>query len=168
MAGLIQENMSGDELTPEKVNSQIKMPPELQEAYDRVVLAGMKVMFSKATHDKVLKAIQGEGPLAKRLGVGIAGLMAELFKQSNQTIPPQVLIPAGTNLLVQAADFLKRTGAEQVDNQTLGEAMQVMVNTILDMFGIDPMKLRGALDQFDQSRTQQASQQMGAAPEQGA
>lgn len=159
--GLIQDNMQ-EELTPEKVNSQIKMPPELQEAYDRVVLAGMKVMFDKATHSKVMKAIEGEGPLSKRLGVGIAGLMATLFKQSNNTIPPQVLIPAGTNLLMQAADFLKRTGTEPVSNQDIGEAMQVMINTILDMFGVDPMKLRGALDQFDQSRTQQAAQQMGA------
>ena len=160
MAGLIQDNMQ-EELTPEAVNSQIKMPPELQEAYDRVVLAGMKVLFDKSTNAKVMKALDGEGPLSKRLGVGIAGLMATLFKQSNNTIPPQVLIPAGTNLLMQAVDFLRKTGKEQVDNQTIGEAMQVMVNTVLDMFGVDPAKLRGALDQFDQSRSQQAAQQMG-------
>lgn len=161
MAGLIQDNRQ-EELTPDKVNAQIKMPPELQEAYDRVVVAGMKVMFSKETNAKVLKAIEGEGPISKRLGVGIAGLIATLFKQSNNTIPPQVIIPAGTNLLIQAADFLKRSGTEQITNEDIGEALQVMMNTVLDMFGADPQKVVGALDQFDKSRSQQAAQQMGA------
>lgn len=167
MAGIIQNEMEGGDLAADKVNAQIKMPPELQEAYDRVVLAGMKIMFSKETAGKVLKAIQGPGPISKRLGVGIAGLIATLFQQSNKTIPPQVIIPAGTNLLMQAADFLKRSGVEKITDKEIGEAMQVMLNTVLDMFGVDPMKLRTAMDGFDPSKTQAAAQQMqaGAQPQ---
>ncbi len=51
--GLIQENMArpeGDDLDTETIKNNIQMPPELQEAYDRVVIAGMKVMFSKESH----------------------------------------------------------------------------------------------------------------------
>ena len=168
MAGLIQDEMQqgGGELTPDKVASEIKMPPELQEAYERVVLAGMKIMFSKETNEKVIKSIQGPGPIAKRLGVGIAGLIATLFQQSNKTMPPQLIIPAGTNLLMQAADFLKRGNIEKITDKDIGDAMQVMLNTVLDMFGVDPMKMRAALDSFDPSKVQQQGAQPQAAPAQ--
>lgn len=166
MAGLIQENMAGqggDQLTPDVINAQIKMPPELQKAYERVVVAGMKIMFSKETHDKAIRAIEGPGPVDKRLATGVAGLVAELFRQSNGTIPQAVLIPAATNLLGQAADFLRKTGQEQVDDKTLASAMHEMINIILDMFGVDPQKMASALDMFDKSEAaQKVKQQMGA------
>ena len=107
--GLIasQQSPEGrDDLSAEQVSSQIKMPPELQEAYERVVLAGMKMLFDKNTNKLAVKQLQSmEGPLSERLGKSVAGLLAELFRQSNKTMPPQVIIPAGVELLMQAADF---------------------------------------------------------------
>jgi hypothetical protein len=55
--GLIQDKMArpeGDDLDTETIKENIKMPPELQEAYERVVIAGMKVMFSKESHKLML------------------------------------------------------------------------------------------------------------------
>lgn len=159
--GLISDQMQGGELSPEKIRQQIQMPPELQEAYDRVVIAGMKVMFSEATNQKVMNALKGEGPIGTRLGVAIAGLIATLFQKSNKTIPPQVLIPAGVDLLAQAADFIKKSGAEQISDKDVGEAMDTMVQIVLDMFGIDPKKVL-AKTGFDRSNIEQQAQQMEA------
>lgn len=166
MAGIIQNNMArpdGEELTPEAVQQNIKMPPELQEAYERVVIAGMKVMFSKDTHRIMLKEMQKEGPMADRLGKGVAGLMLLLFKESNQTMPPQVIIPAGIELMMQAVDFMRKTGMDKITNKDIGGAMQVLMNTIFEKFGVDPNRFEQMVNQYDNRAVDAAAQQMGGA-----
>lgn len=149
--GLIQENMArpeGDDLDTETIKNNIQMPPELQEAYDRVVIAGMKVMFSKESHKLMLDELQKEGPIAQKLGMGIAGLMLLLFKESNETIPPQVIIPAGVNLLSRAADFIRKSGIDTITNTDIGNAMELMISTILQKFGVSPEQMEQMLNQY--------------------
>ena len=140
-----------DDLSVEKVTEQIKMPPELQEAYQRVVLAGMKMLFDKNTNKLAVKQLQSmEGSLPERLGKSIAGLLAELFRQSNKTMPPQVIIPAGVELLMQAADFIRKSKLEPINNKDIGDAMDVMVTSVLQMFKLDPGKIVQFADQQQQ------------------
>ena len=149
--GLIQKKMArpeGDDINTETIKKNIKMPPELQEAYERVVIAGMKVMFSKESHKLMLDELQKEGPVGQKLGMGIAGLMLLLFKESNQTMPPQVIIPAGINLLSRAADFIRKSEIEKITNADIGEAMEVMISTILQKFGVGPEQMAQMLNQY--------------------
>lgn len=149
--GIIQDKMGrpeGDELTTEAVSKNIKMPPELQEAYERVVIAGMKVMFSKESHRAMLQEIQRPGPLDQRLGKGIAGLMLMLFKESNNTMPPAVMIPAGVKLLMEAVDFLRKSGLEKPSNADIGGGIEIMIATILEKFGVAPDKMAQMLNQY--------------------
>lgn len=165
--GLIQDKMArpeGDELTPEAVKNGIQIPPDMQEAYDRVVVAGMKLMFSKETHRIMLKEMQKQGPLSQRLGRGVAGLMLIMVKESNNTMPPQIIIPAGVELLMQAVDFMKKTDMANPTNEEIGQAMQIMITTILEKFGVDPAKFEQMLNQFDNTNVDAAmQQQMGDA-----
>lgn len=163
--GIIQDSMArpeGEELTPEAVSENIQMPPELQEAYDRVVLAGMKIMFTKDSHKLMLKELQKPGPVGQKLGQGIAGLMLILVKESNNSIPPAVLIPAGIQLMMQAVDFMRKTGMEKVTNQDIGDGMELMIMTLMEKFGASPEKVQQMLNQFDNQNVQAAAQQMGA------
>jgi hypothetical protein len=163
--GIIQQNMGrpeGEELTLENVKKNIKVPPELQEAYERVVIGGMKVMFSKESHQFMLKEMQGQGPVAQRLGQGIAGLMLLLFKESNETIPPEVIIPAGIELLMQAVDFVRETGMGEITNKDIGDAMEIMMRMILEKFGMKPEQFEQVFNQFDNTNVDAAAQQMGA------
>lgn len=163
--GLIQDEMGrpeGDDLTKESVEENIKMPPELQEAYERVVIAGMKVMFSKESHKAMLKELQREGPMDQRLGKGIAGLMLLLFKESNGTMPPAVIIPAGMKLMMEAVDFMRETDLGQPTNAEIGGGMQIMISTILEKFGIAPDKMEQMLNQYSNENIPAAPQQMGA------
>lgn len=160
--GMIQENMArpkGEDLTLENVKKGIQIPPDMQEAYDRVVVAGMKIMFSKETHRIMLKEMQKEGPVGQRLGQGVAGLMLIMVKESNNTMPPQIIIPAGIELLMQAVDFMKKTDMANPTNEEIGEAMQIMINTIMEKFGVDPARFEQMLNQFDNTNVDAAAQQ---------
>ncbi len=164
MAGIVQEKMArpqGDELTPDRVKGEIQMPPELQEAFTRMVIGGMKVMFDQKTHKMMLDQLRQQGPLGQRLGEGIAGLVLLLFKESNQTLPPQVLIPAGIELLMQAVEFLRKSGLEEVTNEDIGEGMRIFITVLLEKFGMSADKLAALAAQYAKS---DIPDQQGAAP----
>lgn len=169
--GLLNQNMgrpqADSNITPESVRRDMNIPPELQNAYERVVVAGMKVMFSKETNKYVLKAIEGEGTNGEKLGNGVAELLIMLFAQSNKTMPPQVIIPAGTELVVQAADFVKKAGLMKVTNQDIGDGIQVMISQVLRAFGADPQKLFQKISQFDSGQVQNIIQQQDQPQPQG-
>lgn len=172
MEGLIQQQ-SQDALTPGAIRSQMHIPANLQDAYQRIVLAGMKVMFDKSTHKLMLEELDGPGTMGEKLGKGIAGLMILLVQQSNGTLPPQLIIPAALELLAHAADFLKKSG-QQVSNEDFGEASQVAISEIMRQFNLDPDKVaaigsRGVESQGQQApQTPQAPQGAHPAPEQPA
>lgn len=149
--GLIQSNQpaeSRDDITPEKIKEGINIPAEFQEAYEKVVAAGMTVMFSKESNKAAIDSIRNQqGPIAQRLGMSIAGLLGMIIKESNNTIPPQVIIPAGVELLIQAADFLRKTKTEEINNQVIGDAMDVMITAVLKAANLDVSKIVGFIDQ---------------------
>jgi len=148
------------DIDPQSVREGMKLPPQLKGAYDKVVLAGMKVMFSQQTHQEFLKEIQGDDLLANRVGKTIAGLMMLLFAESNKTMPQQVMIPAGTELVVQAIDFIQKSGLEPVTNKDVGDAVQVFINLIMKQTqGAQPQQ---APTQPGQPQTPQPSQQPAA------
>lgn len=138
-----------EELSTEKIREKIKMPPELQEAYERVVLAGMKIVFNEKTENILMTQINGPGDTGEKLGKGIAGLMLLLFQESNKTIPPAVIIPAGVDLLVQTAEFLKKGNLVEVAPDDVGQGIEVMVSVLLEKFGGNVQKLTELLNSYE-------------------
>ena len=135
-------------LSPAALREKMVMPDDLKKVYERVVVAGKKIMYSPQTHELMLKQLKSEGAIEKRLGEGIGGLMVLLFKQSNSNLPPTVLIPAGTELLSDAVDYLNESGEESVTDEQMADALLVMVGYLLTKFGVDPNKLGAMLNQF--------------------
>lgn len=175
MVGLVSENMARpdaeDGVDPKQVREQMQFPPELQDAFLRVVTAGMKLMFSKETQAETLKVLDQEGPMSQKLGEGVALVLMTLFLESNKTIPPQVIIPAGIDLVVQAADFVKQAGLAKITNKDIGDGIQVMMANVFKAFNIDPDKVFANIRNADPNQiAQMVSQQAPAqqpAPAQG-
>lgn len=129
------------EYTAERARSEMEIPDELKDAYERVVEAGLKVMFDPSMRERTMEFMQGEGDPATKLGEGVAAVMALLFKESNNTMPPQVVIPAGVELLLHAADVAK-AGGMGVDQNVVAEAMAIMVEAVFRQFGADPQQMQ--------------------------
>lgn len=129
---------SDQELTPQAVRAQMNLPPELREPYERVVLAGYKVLFSDETHDAIIDQLAGDGPIAQRVGEGITRILGMLFTESNGTIPPEVIVPAGIELTVAASDFLIKGGLEDMTTRDVGDAVGTMIQTVMSKFDVKP------------------------------
>lgn len=162
------ENMEGEaaepeeELTAESVRGQMKIPQELQTAYDKIIKAGLKVMFDPTTRAETMAFMNESGGDPEKLATGVMSVVVSLYQQSNETLPPNLIIPAGVELMVHASDVAKEAGME-ISKEMLAEAMSSMVMQTLQKFGATPeqmQKLMGGMDSGEATPAQSGGQPM--------
>lgn len=161
-AGIVNQNMQRphgrSEITPESVRQNMQMPAHLQNAFDRVIAAGMKLMYDKKTNKLMMQGLDTK-PIGQLLGEGAVGFMGILSEQSNNTIPPEVIIPAGIYLIAEAADFYEKSGVLAVSSSDIAEATQIYIYMIIQKFGGDPDQMMSKLGQFSPEQLAQIAQQ---------
>ena len=138
--GAVSDAAAGGDLSPQAVMSKMHLTPQQQQQMQRIVMAGLKVMFDAQTHKMMLKQLDGPDPLPHKVGIGVAGLVALLLRESNNSIPPNLLIPAGLVLVAYACQWLQRAG-DQMETQDVVMAMRTMTEVVLHAGGVDPAKL---------------------------
>lgn len=121
-----------------------KLDPSKHEALDRIVIAGMKVMFGKDTHNLMTEQLAGEGDMVQKTAEGVTKLMVLLFRQSNNTMPMDLIVPAASILLAKTYDFLELSG-DVVSESEMMQSLKLMTKLILREGGADDAQL-GQLD----------------------
>ena len=124
-----------------------KVPPADKAAYDKIVLAGMKVMFSKETHGQLVQGLQESQDKLKTAVEGIIGILGILYQESRNTMPPGPMILAGQSLMMEALDFMEQGGMLEVTPDVLGEATQMYIETLLPKLGMTPEKMQAVMAQ---------------------
>ena len=161
MAGII-EKAKGDAksgITPQAVRSQMNIPADKAQAYDRIVAAGKKILYSEQMQPQIDELIKTPGDMGEKIGQGVVGLMALLLDKSNGTLPPQLIIPAATELVAEVGDFLKQSGMK-VSDADISEGMASMVQLLMETAGVSPEQLPELLKQGGA----QPAEQPAAAP----
>ncbi|MBT9174203.1 MAG: hypothetical protein DDT21_02614 [Syntrophomonadaceae bacterium] len=125
-----------------------KVNPADKEAYNRIVLAGMKVMFSKETHQLLIQGVKEAGDPVAFVTKGIVSLMGILFKESRATMPIGPMIYAGQSLLMEALDFMEQTGLVKINNEIIATATQDYLEQMMD--ALEEL-MPGLADMMDQS-----------------
>lgn len=144
-------------VTPDSVRAKLNIPADMQDGYQRIVLAAKKVMYSEQMKPQMQELLKGPGTMGEKIGKGVVALMAILYSQSNNTLPPQLIIPAATELVAEAADFLSKAGMK-VSDDDVAEGMATMVEEILSRAGVEP-------DQIPQLLSQQGGQAPAISPD---
>lgn len=119
---------------------------QLGDAYDRVLTAGMKMLYAAENAEVMQKLIMDDSiPLPNKLGEGVANLIVMMDNQGNGTIPKEILAPVGIALLFEATDYLFELGIEATEDD-LGTAIELMITGIFIGFGIDPKTIDKIVD----------------------
>lgn len=122
-----------------------KVAPADKKAYDKIVLAGMKVMFEdKQMHAQLLQGLQ-QAPEIKTVVDGIIGILGILFQQSRNTMPVGPMILAGQSLMMEALDFMEEANMMEVTPDVLAEATQLYIETLLPKIGMTPDKMKAVM-----------------------
>lgn len=136
-----------------------KLPEQLKPAFERVVMAGQRILYSKDMQPEVRQYLDNkQKPMSQNLAEGAVALIG-LIQSQAKNLPPQVLVPAGIELIHDAADFLQGAG-KPVTPEDVSDATAYFVVLML--------KQAGGSDQQVQQVMQQNAGQPPAQPPQGA
>ena len=168
MSGLIQgAQAQSSTLSPASVRAKMNIPPQLLPIYNRVIVAAQKIMYSPQMEGQIKQVLQGPGTIGQKLGQAIVGLLAIIISHSNNTMPKQLIIPVGIELVTEGADFLRKAGM-QVSDQDISQGVSVMVQDILQRSGVNPAQIAQAVQQAGGAPAAQGAPQPALAAPQGA
>lgn len=126
----------------EAILAKVNVEPKFKAIFDKAVLSGMRIMFDSKSHKMMQDELDKPGPLAEKIVAGITALIYMLWKQSNQTLPPQVIVPTAFALTLKAFDYLQKSGDVEATKEVLGQALEGVVSTVMKKFGVDPDKIQ--------------------------
>lgn len=104
---------------------------------DRVLSEGNKLLFGKDTHYQLMDALQGSADISGDLGNGAFNMMGMLLKSSGNSIPGDVILPAGVILLARAAEFLNESGIANVTDDDYENAAHIFSVKIMNAYDPD-------------------------------
>jgi hypothetical protein len=132
--------------------AQSKIPAQFQNAFQRIVTAGLKVMYSPQTHEMMVQEMNKPQPIEASAAEGVAKLMGILWHEGKGTLPMQAMIPAAVVLLCEGLDFAEKAGKAKVTPQILAEATKQCMSDLMQILGITPQKIQAAAAQAKQSQ----------------
>ena len=132
------------------------VPPEMKDAVDRIVAAGVKVAYSPQMGEERQQFLQGQEPVGQRLGQTVAGLLLTLDQKTKGGLPVAAIFPAGVELLGEASEMLTEAGQPVTQEDFNDGARQLFV--------IIGQKLGGTPDQIMQAAGQAAGEDPAAEP----
>jgi hypothetical protein len=119
--------------------------PQTREAYDKIVVAGMRAGLSGGLDGILAGLRQSQDPI-NACARGAVNLVVMLHRQSRGTMPPQAMIPAAMTLMLKALDFADRARIVKVGNDELAKATRLFANYVFQTFRI-PVKGLDALSE---------------------
>lgn len=126
--------------TFQKADLSSAIPPEQQDAVQRIVAAGMKMMYGPNMRDQLRKAINSPDPTPKVLAENVAGLMLMMDKASKGGLPAQAILPAAVELLGDAADAMVQAG-RPVSQEDYKSAIQMLFVLISHKMGMNEAQI---------------------------
>lgn len=144
-----------------------KVKPADKTAYTKIFIAGMKVMFSKETHQMLIQGLEQAPDKADMIVKGVIGILGILYKQSRGTMPIGAMVLAGNAMLMEALDFAEQAGLVTIDAPTLAEVTQNYVEHIMGELekknpGIGTLMDKAQAAMQDPQKMAQFKQQQGA------
>ena len=134
-----------------------------RDAYQRIVAAGMKMMYAPETREQLMEAINSKDPVPKKLAENILGLMLILFQKSTGMPPPAALFPAAIELMGEAAEVLINAG-QQVTQEDFHDASILLFTMLGKKLGAtDQQLMQGAEQALNQAEG--GAQAGGEAPQ---
>ena len=127
---------------------KMQIPAELQSSYDKAVEAGLAMLFDERTVDQTIDFI-GDGTNAPRkIAEGVAGILGMLAQQSNGTMPGQIIVPVGVELIGHVVEAARKGGVEISDND-VAEGVAQFIQTVLQQAGATPEQIQQMLGGMD-------------------
>jgi len=133
-----------------------------QEAYDKVVMAASKLIYSDEANDGLVEQLkQGAKNAPQTVAETGSMLLMHIDEKSGGKLPVEVLIPAAEEILAMIGELGEKAGFFEFGEPELSVAMQHTIATIGEQYGADPEEIKVLMeaaggDGVERARAQQA------------
>lgn len=167
MAGLLNtkaQDTSAKSLTNpvlQKIESGIEsqLTPKNKTQYLSFVTAGMNVMFSNQSGQRVLNKLKTSTDIVSDVSQGIANVIAVIFNEASTNINAQQVqeliagaIPASVTLMTQAFDAYEKLTGQIVSEQMAADATKYTTRAVLAKFKITQDKMKQVITAKQQNK----------------
>jgi len=135
-----------------------KLSPQDKDAYQRVVAAGIKLMYAPETRQQLQQAVASKDPVPKKLAENVCGLVLMLDQKTKGGIPGAAIFPAAIELLGEAAEVLIKAG-QPVTQANYHDASILLYTMLGKKMGFSDKQLMDGAAQGLQSGGGQAAAQ---------
>lgn len=102
-----------------------QIPPEAAEALEKVVLSGRQILYDPSTHSSIMenfRDIQDDSD-PRKVALGVSALLTMVNREA-ESIPVELMIPAGALLCVEVEKFLEESGMLETDPSFTGNMIE--------------------------------------------
>jgi len=148
-------DQSTEQLPPEAVDGQTpqdgEVDPKDQEAYDRVVMGGIKALSDKKSNAAIMGLLkqQADNP-PQALAEAASVIILQLDERSGGKIPEGVILPAAAEILEEVAEFAQKSKTFTVEQSVVDQATELMITRLAQEYGVDAAETQAFLDGADQ------------------
>jgi hypothetical protein len=122
--------------------------PEEQDAYEKGVVAIMRVLYDSNAADPIVESIVNAGGDPDSIAKATLSLMQSIDERTGGQIPETVLAPLATEALTQIVELVEAAGVE-VGGRGIAQALQIMLLDFMTEYGADPAQIKEALASVD-------------------
>lgn len=141
---------------------QAKLAPKLQEPFQRVIHAGLTIMYSpQLAQQRQQRIASGTNP-AQDAAQGAARLVSNLFQQSGKTLPLPLIVPAVMMFAFEYLDLVCKAGKAQITPDLISSTTTAVGDAVMPLFRITPDKLHQIMQERGKNGVHPAAG--GAAP----
>lgn len=126
-----------------------KVPPQMKGALQKVLSAGLKILYAPQLAAQLKQKLATTDPV-QSASQGAVNLFAELWKQSNRTIPKPVVVPSVVLFAFEYLDLAAKAGRIKITPQVIAQVTQLTTQALIKL-----------------TKSQQGQQQPGAGPSAG-
>lgn len=124
-----------------------KVPKEKQAEFDKLVIAGEKMLFDKSTHANMQLIRNPESRLhpIETISEGVVGLVWLLYIQSRRKLSIESMVYGGIFLITKVMDFAERGLGIEITNEIISQTVQRTCEKLFERLGISPKELLNAI-----------------------
>lgn len=151
-------NASNPMLEQAEQGIQSKVPQNLQSGLEKVVHAGLTIMYSPNAAQSRNQQIAASKDPANEAAQGSARLISNLYQQSGKKLPVPLIVPAAMIFAFEYLDLVAKAGKAQITPELIDQTTQAVADAILPMMGITKDKLASLIKQSQGGQPPAAAQ----------
>jgi len=164
-----QPAVGGDQLVPteqptgEQGSLDEQATGEEQEAYDRVVLAAIKLIFEEGqAKDGIIQRLKADSQKPAQSIADVSSMIVtQLDEQSGGQIPESVILPASIEILEQVSELSNSMNIFPVDEAVMNHAAQLMMVNLGDEYGVEQSEIQAMIESTPEDQLKQVEAQQG-------